>query len=144
MLISFRYEDKKGFVTDVNGKDQVRIKNSLSDNIQNFSPTELLVLSIGSCTSDDVLSILRKMKQPYDTYRCTLEAEREEEIPKTLRSVNIHYELAGDLDPENVRKAVNLSLSKYCSVSILAKRGGAKVTYSITVNGKRIVDHVPE
>ena len=140
MLLSFRYESGSGFLTDVDGKDPVRIKNSLSDNAQNFSPTELLVLSIGSCTSDDVLSILQKMKQPYKSYRCILEAEREEEIPKTLKRVNITYDLIGDLDPEQVRKAVNLSLSKYCSVSILVKRGGTKVTHSIIINGKKVDD----
>jgi putative redox protein len=140
MLLSFRYENGNGFLTDVDGKDTVRIKNSLSDNAQNFSPTELLVLSIGSCTSDDVLSILQKMKQPYKSYRCILEAEREEQIPKTLKKVNITYDLSGEIDPEQVRKAVILSLSKYCSVSILIKRGGTEVTHSIIINGKTIED----
>ncbi|MEM0156125.1 MAG: OsmC family protein [Thermoplasmataceae archaeon] len=141
MILSFKSESERGFLTNVEGKEPLRLKNSLSKNTENFTPTELLVLSIGSCTSDDVLSILSKMKQTVNDYQCTLNAEREEEIPKTLKSVNIGYELTGDVSEDAARKAVSLSLSKYCSVSILVRRGGAKVTYSLKINGKIIEDH---
>lgn len=148
MHVSFSFDESEGFVTSVDGKNQIRIKNSLSDNRKNFAPTELLLLGIGGCTSDDVLSILRKMKQDVKEYSCEIEAEREGEIPKTLKTAVINYNFKGDLDPEKVRKAINLSLSKYCSVSIIVKRGGAKVTYSFTINGKQHdinqVPHSPE
>ena len=136
MQVSFKYNEPEGFTTNVDGKSQINIKNSITNNTRNFAPTELLLLGIGGCTSDDVLSILRKMKQNVVEYQCEINAEREEEIPKTLKKANIHYKFQGDLDPEKVRKAINLSLVKYCSVSIIVKRGGAKVTYSFSINGQ--------
>jgi putative redox protein len=142
MILSFRSENEKGFMTTVEGKEPLKIKNSLSKNIENFTPTELLVLSMGSCTSDDVLSILSKMKEKVESYSCTLNAEREEEIPKTLKSVNIGYEIEGKVSVGAARKAISLSLSKYCSVSIIVRRGGAKITHSLILNGEVIDDHV--
>ncbi len=44
----------------------------------------------------------------------------------------------GEIDSDKVRKAINLSLTKYCSVSILAIRGGTDLRYSLTINGKDI------
>lgn len=143
MHLSFESDTGKGFRTNVEGKEPINIKNSLSGNVTNFSPTEFLVLAIGSCTSDDVLSILGKMKQNVEHYQCTLDAEREDEIPKTIKHVNIGYEFTGGVEPESARRAITLSLTKYCSVSILVKRGGTKVTYSLTVNGKIIDDQRP-
>lgn len=144
MQVSFEYDEHEGFKTSVDGKSQISIKNSLSDNKRNFSPTELLLLGMGGCTSDDVLSILKKMKQEIKGYSCEIDAERESEIPKTLKNAVINYSFEGDLDPEKVRKAINLSLSKYCSVSIIVKRGGANVKYSFAINGERFdVAEVP-
>lgn len=136
MKVSFRYSSSEGFVTDVDGKEKVSIKNSLTGNVRNFSPTEFLLMAVGSCSSDDILSILSKMREKVDDFQCEITAEREEELPKTLKRINVKYNFSGNLEPEKVRKAINLSLTKYCSVAILVGRGGATVTYSFTVNGK--------
>jgi uncharacterized OsmC-like protein len=47
----------------------------------------------------------------------------------------------GIVDPLKVKKAINLSLTKYCSVSIIVKQGGADLRYSLLVNGEKIEDH---
>lgn len=139
MQVSFKFDKSRGFVTDTEGKSQIVIKNSITDNAQNFAPTELLLLAMGGCTSDDVLSILRKMKVDFESYRCDVTAERNEEPPRTVKRADIHYRFTGNVDPEKARKAIKLSLTKYCSVSILAKRGGADITYTLSINGN-IVD----
>ncbi|GGM78144.1 hypothetical protein GCM10007108_15400 [Thermogymnomonas acidicola] len=139
MRVSFTATER-GFLTTTEGKEQIHIKNSVSNNLQDHSPTELLMLAMGGCTSDDVLSMLGKMRQNVRTYRCVVDGEREESIPKVLKSANIHYIIEGEVEPEKALRAINLSLSKYCSVSILAKRGGTRVTYSLTVNGKVIAE----
>lgn len=145
MKVSFQYDRNEGFTTNVEGKEKISIKNSLVGNVKNFAPTELLLMAIGSCSSDDVLSILNKMREKVEDYQCEITGERKEEIPKTLERVNVKYNFTGNLNPEKVRKAINLSLTKYCSVSILAKRGGAEVTYSFSIDGKDYdLERLPE
>jgi len=134
--VSFRLDEKEGFVSTVEGKGAVNIKNSISDNARNFSPTEFVLLAMGACSSDDVVNILSKMREDLKTYSVEVEADRNEEPPKLITRANIKYTLTGNLDPAKVRKAINLSLSKYCSVSILARKGGAEITYEFSINGK--------
>lgn len=136
MKISFRLDEKEGFVSTVDGKEVINIKNSISNNTRNFTPTEHLLFAMGACSSDDVVNILGKMREDLKTYSVEVEAERNEEPPKVITKANVKYTLTGNLDPDKVKKAINLSLSKYCSVSILAKRGGAEITYEYIINGK--------
>lgn len=144
MKVSFKYVENGGFQTDVPDKVPVTLKNTVTGNVQNFSPTEHLLIAMGGCSSDDVVNILKKMKVDFTGFRCEVTGERREEHPKTLTHVNIHYIMEGDIDPDKARKAIGLSLTKYCSVSIIVKNGGADLRYSLTVNGKEIdFDKVP-
>lgn len=145
MKVSFKYVDNGGFQTDVADKDKVTLKNSIANNTQNFSPNEHLLIAMGGCSSDDVVNILRKMKVDLTGFRCEVIGDREEEHPTTLKHVNIKYFLEGDIEPEKARKAINLSLTKYCSVSIIVRRGGADLRYSLTINGQELdFDKTPE
>lgn len=145
MKVSFKYVENGGFQTDVPGKVQVTMKNSIANNVENYSPTEHLLLAMGGCSSDDVVGIMKKMKVEFKDFRCEITGERADEHPKTLTHVNIHYFLEGDVEPEKARKAILLSLTKYCSVSIIVKRGGADLRYSLTINNKEIdTERIPE
>lgn len=94
---------------------------------------------MGGCSSDDVLLILKKRKKEVSEFRCEVSGIREDTDPKTMKYADIHYIISGDVDEASARRAIELSLSKYCSVSILAKRGGTDLRYSLTLNGKLIV-----
>lgn len=145
MKVSFKYVENGGFQTDVPEKVTVTLKNTATGNNQNFSPTEHLLIAMGGCSSDDIVNILKKMKVPFDGFRCEVTAERRDEHPKTLEYVDIHYIFDGNISPEKARKAIHLSLTKYCSVSIIVKNGGADLRYSLTINGERIdSEKIPE
>ena len=141
MKVEFKLMEGIGFQTTAQGKANVNIKEELFNREDFFAPTEYLLLAIGSCTGSDVALILSKMKVKPPEFSVTVEAERETEIPKTLKSVNIHYKMGDSTEPSHALKAILLSLTKYCSVSILAERGGAHVTFSLSVNNKLVYDH---
>ena len=136
--VSFELKPGNGLVSADSEIEKVVIKEPISDRKDRYSPTQFLLFGMSGCTSGDVISILSKMRQNYTSFRVRTTAQREEEHPKVVKFVNIHFILEGDLDQEKVRKAINLSLTKYCSVSILAIRGGADVRYSLTINGREI------
>lgn len=140
MEVSFKLDAEQGFQATTKNKDTVFFKNSISGKENHYSPTEMLLLAMGTCSSDDVVSILKKMRMSPDSYNVTVYGERNNEHPKTLKFVNISYDIVGKVDPIKARKAINLSLTKYCSVSIIVKQGGADLRYSLTVNGEKIED----
>ena len=69
MKVSFKFDSDVGFISD-DGKRETKFKNSIVGNDEYHSPTELLLLAMGGCSSDDVLNILKKMKKEIKSYRC--------------------------------------------------------------------------
>ena len=80
-------------------------------------PMQLVLMALGGCTSMDMLSMLKKMREEVKSYKVTVNAERATEHPMVFTKIHIHYVLEGNLKKENVEKAINLSMDKYCSVT---------------------------
>ena len=72
----------------------------------------------------DVISILRKKRQPVESLEVTVRGEQAEEHPRLFRRLSVTYRVRGeDVDPEAVRRAVELSEEKYCSVGATLREG---------------------
>jgi len=80
-------------------------------------PVEVLLCSLGGCTGMDVVSVLRKMKTEPRGLRVEIDAERESEYPKAITAIHLTYVVSGDVPAENVKKAIDLSLAKYCPIA---------------------------
>lgn len=99
-------------------------------------PTELLLIAQGGCTGMDVVSILRKMKVDFSDFEMELDGERTEEHPKFIKKIHIIYKIWGDVPEDKFKKAIELSLDKYCSVANTLK-GRAKITYSYEISSAK-------
>jgi len=83
-------------------------------------PMELLLIGMGGCTSFDVVTILKKARQPIVDCVAEISAERAAEIPKVFTKIHVHFVVTGDgLNENQVERAVKLSAEKYCSASIM-------------------------
>ena len=92
-------------------------------------PMEVILLAFGGCTGMDVISILRKMRQDVVGYEVRLVGERTEQQPTVFTDVTVEHVVRGrELSVENVRRAVELSATRYCPVSAMLSRGGVNVT----------------
>lgn len=87
-------------------------------------PKPLTLVSLAGCTGMDVISILRKMREPVSWFNVRVKGETTTEHPKTYIKIRLIYEFkASDgLKDENVRKAVSLSKDRYCGVSALLRK----------------------
>lgn len=85
-------------------------------------PKELLLISLGGCTGSDVASILRKKRVNFKNFYINIEAEVAEEHPQVYTKINLEYVLEGkSINPKDVERAIELSKTKYCSVSFMLK-----------------------
>ena len=83
-------------------------------------PMEMLLVGMGGCSSIDVVTILKKSRQPITDCVAEITAERADEIPKVFTKIHVHFLVTGKgLNPVQVERAVNLSAEKYCSASIM-------------------------
>jgi putative redox protein len=101
---------------------------------QGAGPMQTLLIALGGCSGIDIVSILKKGRQEITAFRVDFEAEREQDaVPSPYKRIHAHYTLEGNLDPDKVRRAIELSLTKYCSVAKTLECT-AEITYSFSVN----------
>jgi putative redox protein len=97
-------------------------------------PMEMLLLGLGGCSSFDVMSILTKARQAVTDCRVELEAERAEGIPSPFTKIHMQFIVTGtDLKETQVKRAVELSATKYCSASIMLEAAGVEITHSYEI-----------
>ncbi len=98
-----------------------------------MKPAELILSALGSCTAYDVVNILEKKRVRLHEVRVVVTAEQETEAPWTFRKFHLHYIVSGEgLREDDVAKAIELSETKYCSVSNTLKYA-AQITYDYEV-----------
>lgn len=101
--------------------------------MKGMRPMQLLLAAMGGCSSIDIINILKKQKQKLEDIKITVTGEREKDaVPALYTQVHAHFKLYGNLDQDKVKKAVSLSVEKYCSVAKTLE-ATAKVTYSFEI-----------
>jgi len=97
------------------------------------SPKELVLVGLGGCTGMDVASILKKKRARLNGFELHISAEEAEDFPRIFTKIHIEYILRGqNLKPQDVEHAIELSQTKYCSVTAML-RASATVTYSYRI-----------
>lgn len=100
---------------------------------QGVGPMQAVAMALGGCSGIDIVIILKKQHQDLQKFDTVITYDRaEKETPSLFTKLHVHYEFEGELDPEKVRRAVDLSINRYCSVAkILEKTATITVSWSI-------------
>jgi putative redox protein len=94
------------------------------------SPMELVLVALGACTGSDVVGILEKKRVRFDSFEIRVTGERAEKDPKVYTAIHVEYLVEGDgVREKDLTHAIELSMTKYCSVSAMLKKTVA-LTYS--------------
>ena len=96
---------------------------------ESVSPMEAVLMSAAACSAIDVEIFLNKMRQPFDRIEVKVKGNRVDAVPAVFSDIHLHYLIYGDVKPEKAKKAVEMSMEKYCSVSIMLQKA-AKMTHS--------------
>jgi putative redox protein len=83
------------------------------------TPVELVLIGLCGCTATDVVSILRKKREPFTGLEVVAYAERATEHPKVYTQIKLVYRVHGKVTHKAMEDAVRLSKDKYCSVSAM-------------------------
>ena len=96
-------------------------------------PMELLLIGMGGCTAFDVVTILKKSRQPITDCVAEISAERAETVPKVFTRIHVHFIVTGrGLAHAQVERAIKLSSEKYCSASLMLGKA-AEVTHDFEI-----------
>ena len=100
-----------------------------SGNKESVSPMETVLMATAACSSIDIEIFLNKMRQSFDRIEVEVEGERVDAVPSVFSKMHLHYKIHGDVKPEKAKQAVEMSMEKYCSVSLMLQKSIA-ITFS--------------
>lgn len=98
-----------------------------------MSPMQLVLSAVGSCSSIDIILLLKKQRQDLQDIRIAVTGTRRDEEPRIFTGIHVAYTLVGDIDDKKAERACRLSMEKMCSVSLMLKAGGVEVTWEYEV-----------
>jgi putative redox protein len=125
----FEAENEDGATLQLDGTPSIGGEN------KGFRPMQLLLAGMGGCSAIDIGIILNKQKQVIEDFRIEIDAERESgKEPAVWENAHLIFYLKGAIDPDKAKRAVDLSMEKYCSVAETLRRAGAKITWEVKLN----------
>lgn len=132
--IDMNWKGGMAFETEMNGH---KIVVDASDEVggQNLGPRPkgLMMVALAGCTGMDVVSILKKMRVDLTYFNVRVEGNLTEEHPKHFDGMKLIYEFSGEnLDREKLKKAIDLSMERYCGVSAVYKKV-MEMSYDIVI-----------
>jgi putative redox protein len=102
--------------------------------VHGISPKAVLLSALAACSGIDIVEVLEKMRVSFSDFIIETTAEQTEEHPKVFRKVLIIYHIRTDAENEQkVKKAIDLSLDKYCGVAAMLKKN-SPVEYKLIID----------
>jgi putative redox protein len=122
--LAFEAESGSGGRASIDGTDgRVRL-----------SATETLLASLGACTAMDVIGILGKKRQPVARYEVRVRGTQRSRHPRLFADIQVEHEVEGPgIDPEAVRRSIELSATRYCTVSATIASGETTIHHRYLV-----------
>ena len=97
------------------------------------TPKELVLMALAGCTASDVIPILKKKRAPVVGVEINVTGKERDDHPKIFTDIHVEYVVYGDgVSPSDVERAIELSDTKYCSVSAIL-RASATLTHSFRI-----------
>jgi putative redox protein len=128
--ITMRWRERLLFDAGPPGRPTVLVDG---DGAVATSPVELLLVSAATCSASDVVSILEKQRVTLQALEVKVRGTRRDEHPRRYTAVHFVFTLSGDgADERKARRAIDLSLAKYCSV-VASLAPDIRVTYDVAV-----------
>ena len=125
MQVTIKWIDGVSFVGESETGHAVVLDGAPENGGRNIGmrPMEMLLIGMGACTAFDVVTILKKARQPILNCVAEINAVRADEIPKVFTTIHVHFVITGNnLNQTQVDRAVKLSAEKYCSASIMLSK----------------------
>lgn len=98
-------------------------------------PMQVMLNALAGCSSIDVISILKKQRQEINDFSVTVNGEREAGVePSLWKDIEMTFEISGSVDEDKAKRAVEISMNKYCSVAITLVKAGANIKTNVIVH----------
>jgi putative redox protein len=128
--VTVRWKQQLQFEGEGKGRPPILVDG---DSRAATSPAELLLLAAATCTASDIVVILQKQRVKLEALDITVNGTRRDTEPRRYTAIAFHFTVRGEgADDTKVRRAVDLSIEKYCSV-IASLAPDIAITYDVVI-----------
>jgi len=127
------------FHFEAQGMSGVPVQIDAAENVGGHNagsrPMELLLMGLGGCSAIDLLLIMKKQRQIVEDLKISVSGERvkiEGTEMTPFRKINVHFKFKGNIQEDKARKAIKMSMEKYCSATAQFS-GSAEITHSFEI-----------
>ncbi|MGA2513106.1 MAG: OsmC family protein [Candidatus Limnocylindrales bacterium] len=92
-------------------------------------PTDLVLVALASCTAMDVVEIMAKKRQVMSGYSVEVGGTQREKAPNVFTELTVTHLVEGNVETAAVRRSIELSATRYCTVSAQFAAGPARVSH---------------
>lgn len=125
--VHFECTNEEGLVVHTDGSPDIGGEG------KGVRPMQLLLMSHAACSSIDVVTMLKKLRQPLEDIQVEVNGDRDTtQVPAVFKKIHLHYTLKGAIARESAEKAIRLSVEKYCSVGVMLSKT-AEITWSLEI-----------
>ncbi|MGB9866630.1 MAG: OsmC family protein [Bacillota bacterium] len=138
IAVKVEWNPKEGFSAVNQAGAVIKVGGSpgLEESAPQFKPMQLLLVAVGGCTGIDAISIMQKQRAEVESMKISIEGDRAQDHPRVFTNIRIHFDIqAKNVTPEQVKRALELSRDKYCSVGNTINKV-ARLEYSFSLNGQ--------
>jgi putative redox protein len=129
--VSLTHEGGLRFVAGTGSGHHIVIDNATGNT--GPRPTELVLAAIAGCTAMDVIEIMAKKRQVVDRYSVEVVGTQREKAPNIYTDITIVHIVEGDVETAAVARSIELSATRYCTVSAQLAGGPARLTHRYTI-----------
>ena len=129
--VSLRHESGMRFVARTGSGHDVVVDNGTGN--AGPRPTELILVAIAGCTAMDVVEILAKKRQTADSYSVEVSGTQREKAPNVFTDITVVHVIEGNVETAAVARCIELSATKYCTVSAQIAAGPARISHRYTI-----------
>ncbi len=135
MQARVKWLDHMSFVAESGSGHSIVLDGSSEHGGRNLGirPMESVLIGLGACSAFDVVLMLKKARQNIRDCEVLIEAERADAVPAVFTKVEMVYQVDGtDLSEKQVKRAVSLSVEKYCSVAKMLEES-VEITHRVEI-----------
>ena len=131
--VDLHHEGGMRFIASPSSGHQIEFDDRASD--QGGSPVETILSALGSCSAMDVISIATKKRQAIERYDIHVTGNQRDEYPQVFTEIDVVHEVTGaGLSEAAVRRAIELSATKYCPVNAMLSAGATVVHHRYVIH----------
>ncbi|GMQ81204.1 MAG: OsmC family protein [Rhodothermia bacterium] len=127
----FRAQNERGLTVDID--DAEAYEDGAESGV---GPMQLLLMALGGCSGFDIMSILMKSRQQVEKFDMEITGQKPDGTsPSVYSNIHVRFVFKGKIDASKARRAIELSLEKYCSVAATLGKS-AEIGYDFMINGE--------